>query len=87
MKHSDGFFGSSDDTIKPSPSTIVYPEVEALRYLIAEQKKDIERLKTERDQLLTALQRVMNSDLVTTTQFNDYSEAFSNAHEVLGYYR
>jgi hypothetical protein len=26
--------------------TIIYPEVEALRYLIAEQKKEIERLKS-----------------------------------------
>ena len=37
-------FKASSDTHSP---TIIYPEVEALRYLIAEQKKEIESLRNQ----------------------------------------
>lgn len=41
------------------------------------------RLKEKLDNVHNALKRVMNSDLVTTAPFRDYSEAFDNAREVL----
>ena len=46
-----------------------------------------DRSNVEIKVLVDALTRVMNSDLVTTTQFNDYSEAFDNAKNVLRKYK
>jgi hypothetical protein len=43
----------------------------------------LKALKAENARLRDALVRVMNSDLVTTSQFRDYSETFDNARKVL----
>ena len=36
-------------------NTVIYPEIEALRFLIGEQKKEIERLKIENEAIKSAL--------------------------------
>lgn len=40
-------------------------------------------IRAQFNEAIDALARVMNSDLVTMTPFNDYSEAFDNARELL----
>ena len=50
---------------------------------ISGMETEIQILKAENARYREALVRVMNSDLVTTSQFRDYSEAFDNAREAL----
>lgn len=51
--------------------------------IVNDLQNHIVSLQEEITEYRDALNRVINSDLVTTSRFRDYSEAFSNASEVL----